>query len=141
MSELSTADTALVEMPAPIAYQVCGRPKIGPWVAWNAMNRVPAAMPSVPARIDQPSDRPSVGPTKPIGMVKYWKLPRNHSMLCCQFLPCRSGSGIQSIECTSICASSPLSSSSAVDWARDCAAISPPGGVRAGAQDRWLVAV
>ena len=51
---------------------------------------------------------------KPIGIVKYWKLPRNHSMACCQFLPCRSGSGIQSIEWTSIWFSSVPSSTVAV---------------------------
>ena len=40
-------------------------------------------MPSAPARMDQPSDRPSAGPTKPIGMVKYWKFPQEpqHGLL------------------------------------------------------------
>ena len=39
---------------------------------------------------------------KPIGMVKYWKLPRNQSGTWCHTLPCRSVSGTQSIERTSI---------------------------------------
>ena len=69
-------------------------------------------IPSVPARIDQPRDSPSAGPTKPMGIVKYWKFPRNHSIACCHVLPCRSGSGIQSMEWTSIWPSRPCSSSS-----------------------------
>ena len=87
---------------------ICGSPKTGPWVAWKAMNRVPKAMPATPARMDQPSDRPSAGPTKPIGIVKYWKLPRNQSIDCSHGRPCRSESGIQSIECTSIWPIRPL---------------------------------
>src|SRR5580658_1467225 len=87
------------------------------------MNSVPNQMPSAPPRIDQPSDKPSAGPTKPIGIVKYWKFPRNHNMACCQVLPCRSVSGIQSIECTSIWPSSPRSCSSVTVGSRDCVAM------------------
>ena len=90
------------------------------------MNSVPTAMPRTPARIDQPSDRPSDGPTKPIGIVKYWKFPRNHSMVCCQVLPCRSGSGIQSIECTSIWLRSLPSASWTAASVRDSAAMASP---------------
>ena len=75
---------------------------MGPWVAWSAMNVVPTRMPAVPATIVHARDRPNDGPMKPIGMVKYWKLPRNHSGACCQALPCRSLSGTQSIERVSI---------------------------------------
>src|SRR5258708_5222801 len=77
---------------------ICGSPSVGPWVAWRAMKTVPTRIPAVPATIVHPRDRPSDGPMKPIGMVKYWKLPRNHSGAWCQTLPCRSLSGIQSIE-------------------------------------------
>ncbi len=87
------------------------------------MNSVPNQMPSTPARIDQPRDRPRAGPTKPIGMVKYWKLPRNQSMVCCQVLPWRSVSGIQSIEWTSIWPSRPRSFSSSTVGSRNCVAI------------------
>ena len=38
----------------------------------------------MPATIVHPRDRPNAGPMKPIGMVKYWKLPRNHSGAWCQ---------------------------------------------------------
>src|SRR5215469_6904940 len=44
-------------------------------------------------------------------------------MACCQVLPCRSVSGIQSIECTSIWPSRPRSCSSAIVGSRDCVAI------------------
>src|SRR5215813_5960658 len=91
------------------------------------MKRVPNAMPRKPARIDQPSDSPSPEPTKPMGIVKYWKLPRNHSIAYCQFLPCRSGSGIQSIECTSIWLSSAPSISSIGASVRAPVVMSPPG--------------
>src|SRR5690242_5428342 len=37
----------------------------------------------------------------PSAMVKYWKLPRNHSGAWCQTLPCRSASGTQSMDRTS----------------------------------------
>ncbi len=87
------------------------------------MNKVPNAMPTAPARIDQPRDRPSEGPTKPIGIVKYWKFPRNHSMACCQVRPCRSVSGIQSIECTSIWLSRLRSMSASTVGFLDCVAI------------------
>src|ERR1700722_2039700 len=87
------------------------------------MNKVPKQMPSAPAKIDQPSDRPSAGPTKPMGIVKYWKFPRNHSMLCCHVLPCRSVSGIQSIECTSIWDSRPFSASATAGWVRGSVAM------------------
>ncbi len=43
------------------------------------MNSVPTKIPRMPAMIVQPSDRPSAGPMNPIGIEKYWKLPRNHS--------------------------------------------------------------
>jgi hypothetical protein len=66
------------------------------------MKIVPVRMPSAPATIDQPSESPSAGPTKPIGMEKYWKLPKNHSGAWCQIRPWRSFSGTQSIERTSI---------------------------------------
>ena len=39
---------------------------------------------------------------KPIGIVKYWKLPRNQSGAWCHSLPWRSVSGTQSIERTSM---------------------------------------
>src|SRR5215510_1964573 len=81
---------------------ICGSPSVGPWVACRAMNMVPTKIPAVPATIVQARDSPSDGPMKPIGMVKYWKLPRNHSGAWCHNLPCRSVSGIQSIERVSI---------------------------------------
>jgi hypothetical protein len=59
-------------------------------------------MPMTPATIVQPSDSPSDGPMNPIGIVKYWKLPRNQSGAWCQTLPCRSLSGIQSMDRTSM---------------------------------------
>src|ERR1022692_1739089 len=102
------------------------------------MNSVPNPIPSVPARIDQPRDRPRDGPTNPIGMVKYWKFPRNHSMVCCQTLPCRSGSGIQSIECTSICPSSVLWTSCTAVSVRDSVAIPHPRSGGAGLSARCL---
>ena len=55
-----------------------------------------------PATTVQPSDSPSDGPMNPIGIVKYWKLPRNQSGAWCQTLPCRSLSGIQSMDRTSM---------------------------------------
>ena len=81
---------------------ICGRPIVGPCEAWKAMNRVPTRIPSAPPTIDQPSDSPSDGPMKPMGMEKYWKLPRNHSGAWCQSLPVRSSSGTQSIDRASI---------------------------------------
>ena len=66
------------------------------------MKTVPVRMPSTPARIVQPSERPSAGPTNPIGIEKYWKLPRNQSGAWCQIRPWRSVSGTQSIERASI---------------------------------------
>ena len=54
-------------------------PEAGPGVACRAMNRVPTRIPAAPAVMVHPRDSPNAGPMKPIGMVKYWKLPRNHS--------------------------------------------------------------
>jgi hypothetical protein len=34
-------------------------------------------MPSAPANIVHSADKPRLGPTKPMEMVKKWKLPRN----------------------------------------------------------------
>ena len=61
------------------------------------MNTVPTRMPSVPARIVHHIESPSDGPMNPIGIVKYWKLPRNHSGAWCQIRPWRSVSGTQSM--------------------------------------------
>ncbi len=58
---------------------ICGRPSSAPWLAWKAWNRVPNRMPAVPAKAVQPSDSPRLGPTKPMAMVKKWKLPRNQN--------------------------------------------------------------
>ena len=69
---------------------ICGSPRVGPWVACRAMNTVPTRIPAAPATIVHPRDSPNAGPMKPIGIVKYWKLPRNHSGAWCQTLPCRS---------------------------------------------------
>src|SRR5215469_1330013 len=77
---------------------ICGSPSVGPWVACRAMKQVPTRIPAVPATIVHARERPNDGPMKPIGMVKYWKLPRNHSGAWCHTLPCRSLYGIQSIE-------------------------------------------
>ena len=44
-------------------------------------------------------------------------------MACCQVLPCRSVSGIQSIECTSIWLSRPRSMSTSPVGFLDCVAI------------------
>src|SRR3954447_5677080 len=66
------------------------------------MKTVPVRMPRTPATIDHHIDRPSDGPTKPIGIEKYWKLPRNQSGAWCQIRPWRSVSGTQSIERASI---------------------------------------
>ena len=63
---------------------ICGRPSVGPCAAWKAMKTVPVRMPSTPARIVHHIDSPSDGPTNPIGIEKYWKLPRNHSGAWCQ---------------------------------------------------------
>ena len=52
--------------------------------------------------IVHPSDSPSAGPMNPIGIEKYWKLPRNHSGVWCHSRPWRSSSGTQSIERRSI---------------------------------------
>ena len=57
------------------------------------MKSVPVKMPSMPATIVQPSERPSAGPTNPIGIEKSWKLPRNQSGAWCQTVPWRSFSG------------------------------------------------
>ena len=61
------------------------------------MKTVPVRMPSTPARIVHHIDSPSDGPTNPIGIEKYWKLPRNQSGAWCQILPWRSVSGTQSM--------------------------------------------
>ncbi len=66
------------------------------------MKQVPIRIPVVPAKIVHHRDRPKAGPMKPIGIVKYWKFPRNHSGPWCHTLPCRSLSGTQSIERTSM---------------------------------------
>ena len=58
---------------------ICGSPSVGPWVACRAMKQVPTRMPAAPATMVQTRDRPNAGPMNPIGIVKYWKLPRNHS--------------------------------------------------------------
>src|ERR1700750_468900 len=66
------------------------------------MKTGPGGMPSVPARIVHHIERPSIGPTNPIGIEKYWKLPRNQSGAWCQIRPWRSVSGTQSMERASI---------------------------------------
>src|SRR5690348_2710805 len=40
----------------------------------------------------------NAGPMNPIGIEKYWKLPRNQSGAWCHSRPWRSSSGTQSIE-------------------------------------------
>src|ERR1700759_3946951 len=66
------------------------------------MNSVPTKTPRTPATIVHTSDRPSAGPMNPIGIEKYWKLPKNHSGIWCQRRPWRSSSGTQSIDRLSI---------------------------------------
>ena len=43
------------------------------------MKIVPNMIPSAPASVVQPADRPMPGLTKPIEIVKKWKLPRNQN--------------------------------------------------------------
>ena len=62
------------------------------------MKIVPKPMPRILATMVHRSDRCIEGPMKPIGMEKYWKLPRNHRGPWCQTFPCRSFSGTQSID-------------------------------------------
>ena len=66
------------------------------------MKVVPMIRPIADATAVQPSESPRPGPMKPIGIEKYWKLPRNHNGAWCQSLPCRSVSGTQSMDRTSI---------------------------------------
>ncbi|MNR14653.1 hypothetical protein D3C85_1311400 [compost metagenome] len=58
------------------------------------MNRVPNMMPSAPARVVHRADSPRLGPTKPMEMVKKWKLPRNQNGPWLLSLACRSDSGM-----------------------------------------------
>ncbi|MNO90689.1 hypothetical protein D3C76_822160 [compost metagenome] len=65
------------------------------------MNSVPNMMPSVPASVVQSAVRPTLGPTKPMVMVKKVKLPRNQNGPWLDSLSVRSFSGMKSIECPS----------------------------------------
>ena len=65
------------------------------------MNKVPNIIPSVPARMVHKALRPTLGPTKPMVMVKNVKLPRNQNGPWLESLSVRSLSGIKSIECPS----------------------------------------
>jgi hypothetical protein len=51
---------------------------------------VPNSIPSVPASEVKPKLRPMLGPTKPMAMVKKWKLPRNQNGTWSITRPCRS---------------------------------------------------
>ena len=73
-----------------------------PCVACSAMKIVPNRIPRPPATKLHQSDSPTIGPVNPSAIVKNWKFPRNQKGPCCQILPCRSSSGTQSIERTSI---------------------------------------
>ncbi|MNO00274.1 hypothetical protein D3C81_2201350 [compost metagenome] len=58
------------------------------------MNRVPNMMPSAPASMVHKADKPRLGPTKPMEMVKKWKLPRNQNGPWLLSLAWRSLSGM-----------------------------------------------
>ena len=58
---------------------ICGNPSTGPWVAWDAMNRVPNAIPAMPATMLHYSDSPGLGRTKLSASVNGWKFPTNQN--------------------------------------------------------------
>jgi hypothetical protein len=66
---------------------ICGRPIVGPWLAWNAMKNVPKPAPRMIARQVQPRDSPSEGPTKPDTIVTSTKLPVNQNGAWCHTFP------------------------------------------------------
>ena len=72
---------------------ICGRPMRGPWLAWNAMKKVPKTAPRTTAMTDQSRSNPMEGPTNPTTMVVSTKLPVNQNGPWCQTLPCRSFCG------------------------------------------------
>src|SRR6267143_1854032 len=65
------------------------------------MKNVPKSTPSVAARIDHHSDKPSAGPVKPSATEKKLQLPMKNSGVTRHALPCRSLSGIQSMDLVS----------------------------------------
>ncbi|CAM5721175.1 hypothetical protein MAUB1S_00774 [Mycolicibacterium aubagnense] len=58
---------------------ICGRPIVGPWLAWKHMKSVPKQAPATAASTDHPADKPLAGPRKPVTIVVNTKFPVNQN--------------------------------------------------------------